>query len=238
MISDVIVMAAGDGTRLLPVTQRWPKPVLPIDGRPVLATLLRELALAGLERVWLVTGHLAEQVERLAGDGRAFGLDVRPVRQHPLDGSAGAVGRALEAGAPATCLLSAADTVYTAGAVGRFRSAFADSDAAGAIAVRPPPLLPRQTRVRVDDGRIVRVPDPAGTRSAAPLMAFRAPVARELEAVCRPPFSPPYEVAAAYQRAIDGGERIAAIETGPTRDLTNPLDLVEENFSYLRGLSG
>ena len=37
-------MAAGHGTRLRPLTERWPKPVLPIDGRPVLASLLRELA--------------------------------------------------------------------------------------------------------------------------------------------------------------------------------------------------
>jgi NDP-sugar pyrophosphorylase family protein len=55
-------MAAGEGTRLRPLTERWPKPVLPIDGRPVIATLLRELAAAGCERVYIVTGHLAEQV--------------------------------------------------------------------------------------------------------------------------------------------------------------------------------
>ena len=53
-------MAAGEGTRLRPITERWPKPVLPIDGRPVLAVLLRELSAANLRRVWLVTGHLAE----------------------------------------------------------------------------------------------------------------------------------------------------------------------------------
>ena len=57
-----IVMAAGEGRRLRPVTERWPKPVLPIDGRPVLGTLLRELAAAGIERAVVVTGHLAEQV--------------------------------------------------------------------------------------------------------------------------------------------------------------------------------
>ncbi|HEX6699925.1 MAG TPA: sugar phosphate nucleotidyltransferase, partial [Gaiellaceae bacterium] len=60
-----IVMAAGEGTRLRPLTERWAKPVLPIDGRPVIAMLLRELARAGLERATVVTGHLAEQVEAL-----------------------------------------------------------------------------------------------------------------------------------------------------------------------------
>ena len=45
---------------------------------------------------------------------------------------------------------------------------------------------------------------------------------------------PPWELADAYQRAIDDGLEIAAIEIGKTRDLTDPLDLVEENFPYLK----
>src|SRR2546430_14786050 len=103
-------MAAGGGRRLRPLTERWPKPVLPIDGRPVLATLLRELAAANVSRVYLVTGHLAEQVERLAGDGTAFGLDVQHVRQPGVLGSADAVRRAVDAGAAAPVFLSAAGT--------------------------------------------------------------------------------------------------------------------------------
>src|SRR5207244_6365777 len=70
-VVEAVVMAAGEGRRLRPLTERYAKPVLPVDGRPVLATLLRELAGAGCERVWLVTGHLAEQVECVAGDGSA-----------------------------------------------------------------------------------------------------------------------------------------------------------------------
>src|SRR6266567_1817486 len=85
---DAVVMAAGEGTRLRPLTEQWPKAVLPIDGRPVLAVLLRELAAADLRRVWVVTGYLAEQVERLAGDGSAFGLELSFVRQPGVLGSA------------------------------------------------------------------------------------------------------------------------------------------------------
>jgi len=92
-------MAAGEGRRLRPLTERWPKPVLPIDGRPVLATLLHELARMPAARVFLVTGHLREQVERLAGDGSAFGVDVRLVHQPGVLGSADAVQRAADQGA-------------------------------------------------------------------------------------------------------------------------------------------
>ena len=71
MTERAVVMAAGIGSRLRPLTDDFAKPVLPIDGRPVLATLLRELAAAQIRHVALVTGHQAAQVERLAGDGSA-----------------------------------------------------------------------------------------------------------------------------------------------------------------------
>src|SRR5258705_1128003 len=144
---DAVVMAAGEGTRLGPIAEHWPKPVLPIDGRPVLAVLLRELAAADLRRVWLVTGHLAEQVERLAGDGSAFGLELSFVRQPGVLGSADAVRRALDAGATLPVVVTAADTVYRRGDVGQFVAEFGRSGAAGAVAVRtdPPPGPGRQS---------------------------------------------------------------------------------------------
>jgi glucose-1-phosphate thymidylyltransferase len=233
---NAVVMAAGEGSRLRPLTERWAKPVLPIDGRPVLATLLHELTAAGIQRVWLVTGHLAEQVEALAGDGSAFGLTVSSVRQPRPDGSADALARALAAGAEPPLLLSAADTVFAAGALDDFTRAWEESGADGAIAARRSGGPAHTTRLRVEDGRILRIRDPEGQLTAAPLMGLREAVLGELSAVCSPPFKPPYEVADAFQRAIDGGAAVAAIETGATRDLTNPLDLVEENFPYLRGL--
>ena len=225
-------MAAGEGTRLRPLTERWPKPVLPIDGRPVLAVLLRELAAAKLRRVWVVTGYLAEQVEQLAGDGSAFGLELRFVRQPAALGSADAVRRALDGGARAPVLVSAADTVYSGGDVGRFAVEFAGSHAAGAVAVRtdPPPGPDRQA-VRRSGFRIesLRDDDPQNPWSAAPLWGLGPAVAERL---CLD--SPPYELEHAFQAAIGAGETVIAVEIGKTRDLTYPLDLVEENFPYLR----
>jgi NDP-sugar pyrophosphorylase family protein len=229
---DGVVTAAGLGTRLRPLTERWPKPVLPIDGRPVIAVLLRELAAAGCGRVWVVTGHLAEQVEALLGDGAAFGLDVRFVRQPEVLGSADAVRRALDQGAGLPAVVSAADTVFGAGDATRFVQAFAGSDAAGAVAVRTEPGTESGRRAVARDGdRIVsmRDDDAASVWTPAPLWALGPPIAERL---CLD--RPPYELENAYQSAIDAGEAVMAIEIGKTRDLTDPLDLVEENFPYLR----
>jgi hypothetical protein len=44
---------------------------------------------------------------------------------------------------------------------------------------------------------------------------------------------PPYELAELFQRAVEAGLEIAAVEIGATRDLTYPLDLIQENFTYL-----
>ena len=223
-------MAAGEGRRLRPVTERWPKPVLPIDGRPVLGTLLRELAAAGIERAFVVTGHLAEQVRSLAGDGGAWGLDVSYADQPRPDGSADAVARALAAGAEPPCLVAGADTVFGSGDVGRFVEA---AKGTPAIAVRrnPPPAPPHRYAVAFDDGAVTTVldDDPANPFAAAPLWLLSGEIVPHL---CND--NPPYELGNAFQAAIEAGVPVSAVEIGRTRDLTDPLDLVEENFPYLR----
>jgi glucose-1-phosphate thymidylyltransferase len=227
-----IVMAAGEGRRLRPLSERWAKPILPIDGRPVLGTLLRELAAAGIERATIVTGHLAEQVEALVGDGSAWGVELAFARQPRADGSADAVRRALEAGAGVPTLVTAADTVYTAGDVARFVEAFSTSGVAGALAYRrghePSPGKPG---VRIDNAQVRSVYDLERTNplTSAPLWALGEPLLPYLQDLP----GPPYELKDAYQPAIDAGLAIAAVEIGKTRDLTDPLDLVEENFPYL-----
>jgi dTDP-glucose pyrophosphorylase len=225
-------MAAGEGRRLRPLTERWAKPVLPIDGHPVIASLLRELAAARIQPVTIVTGHLAEQVEELVGDGSAFGLQVRFARQPQPDGSADAVSRALRAGAIPPVLISAADTVYAYGDVQRFAAAFSASGAAGAIGARrgfvPTPGKPG---LRVEGSRVVAVYDlnPGLPLTSAPLWALGPELVAYLEELP----GPPWELKDAYQRAIDDGLAIESIELGKTRDLTDPLDLVKENFPYL-----
>jgi NDP-sugar pyrophosphorylase family protein len=232
---DAVVMAAGEGRRLRPLTELYAKPVLPIDGRPVLATLLRELAGAGVGRVWLVTGHLAGQVEALAGDGSGFGLEVRIVGQPEPLGSADAVLRALRAGAQPPFLVAGADTLFGSGDVARFAEETVGW--AGAVAVRrdPAPDPPHRHAVRIEGGRVTRVldDDPGNPLAGAPLWLVGVAVARFLDPL---PGRAPYELASAFELALAAGEGIAGIEIGKTRDLTRPEDVIVENFPYLLGL--
>ena len=68
-----------------------------------------------------------------------------------------------------------------------------------------------------------------GQHFAAPLWVLTLEVAKHLEGLPGPPF----ELATAFQRAIDAGTTVLGVEIGPTRDLTEPADLVRHNFLYL-----
>lgn len=218
-----VVIAAGLGTRLRPLTERWAKPVLPVGGQPVLARLLRDLGEAGCERVTVVSGHLAEQVERIAGDGSSFGLELAHARQTSPDGSAHAVAAA---GAAAPYLVVGADQVFAPGDLAAFAEAFERGGADGAVAVQD-----RPGTVEAGGGVVTRVL--GGGRAAAPLWAVGPGVAPFVEAL---PGAPPHELARAFQDAIDAGGRVLAVEIGATLDLTTPADLLELNFPYLGSL--
>jgi choline kinase len=223
-----VVMAAGQGTRLRPLTERWAKPVLPIDGRPVLATLLREFASAGFKEVTVVTGHFAEQVEALVEDGSPFRLRVSTVRQPQALGSADAVVRALDEGALPPLLVTAADTVFLRGDVGRVVATWPRTSAAGALGVRVGGRE-EQTTVRVEHGLVAELGGASREHTAAPLWILGEELAEALRSVPGPPF----EIAHAVQEAIAAGEVVVALEMGPMRDLTRPADVVRHNFPYL-----
>jgi len=228
---EAIVMAAGEGRRLRPVTERWPKPILPIDGRPVVAMVLRELRAAGCDRATVVTGYLAEQVESLLGDGSGFGVELRYARQPRPDGSADAVSRGLPAGAEAPLLVATADTVFRPGDLARFAAAFAEAGMPGAVAIRrDPPPGPQRAGAEVEDGVVKKIVAAGETPFAHASLWGLGP---ELTPYLADLGGPPFELAEAYQRAIEEGLRVSAFEVGPTRDLTDPLDLVQENFLYL-----
>lgn len=120
-------MAAGEGSRLRPITGHWPKPVLPIDGKPVVVTLAHQLAALGCERIVVVTGHLAEQVEALLVP---LPYPIEFVRQPPGQGSADAVLRAR--GTPPYLVL-AADTVFADRDLARFAAEATGFDGAYAL---------------------------------------------------------------------------------------------------------
>ena len=70
------VLGAGLGTRLRPLTNDWPKPLLPIGGRPTITYAFEQLKALGVERVIINTHHRAERYDEAFPDNTWEGLEL------------------------------------------------------------------------------------------------------------------------------------------------------------------
>ena len=97
-----MVLAAGRGERLRPLTERVPKPMVEAGGRPLIDWHLRRLAAAGLRDAVINVSHLADQIIAHVGDGARYGMRVAWSREtEPLETAGGiANARALLGEAP------------------------------------------------------------------------------------------------------------------------------------------
>ncbi|PZP92827.1 MAG: mannose-1-phosphate guanylyltransferase [Variovorax paradoxus] len=71
-----MVLAAGRGERMRPLSDRTPKPLLPVHGKPMIVWHLEALARAGVQRVVVNTAWLEEQIPAALGDGSRWGLTI------------------------------------------------------------------------------------------------------------------------------------------------------------------
>lgn len=78
-----MILAAGRGERMRPLTDRTPKPLLPVAGKPLIVWHLERLARAGITDVVINHAHLPDQIEALLDDGSAWGLSIRYSAEPP-----------------------------------------------------------------------------------------------------------------------------------------------------------
>lgn len=86
-----VVMAGGRGTRLAPLTDALPKPMLRVAGRPILERIVLQLVGAGISRVFLSVHYLAQVIEDHFGNGERFGCRIDYLREERPLGTAGAL---------------------------------------------------------------------------------------------------------------------------------------------------
>ena len=90
-----LVLAAGLGTRLRPLSTLRAKAALPVAGRPLIVRILEQLRAAGVQRVVINLHHRPETITRVVGDGARVGLDVRYSWEASVLGSGGGPARAI-----------------------------------------------------------------------------------------------------------------------------------------------
>lgn len=88
----VFLMAGGFGTRLKPLTDNCPKPLLKLGGKPILETILENFIAAGFHRFYISTHYMPEMIEAYFGDGDKWGVTIEYVYEDSPLGTGGALG--------------------------------------------------------------------------------------------------------------------------------------------------
>lgn len=88
----VVLMAGGLGTRLRPLTNECPKPLLSIGKRPILETIILNFIEYGFNRFYISVNYKAQMVIDRFGDGSQWGVDIRYLHEKQRMGTAGALG--------------------------------------------------------------------------------------------------------------------------------------------------
>lgn len=87
-----VVMAGGQGSRLRPLTENIPKPMLPVGGRPLMELIIEQLREVGVRKVNVATHYQAEKIVDHFGDGSGFGVEIAYVNEETPLGTGGALG--------------------------------------------------------------------------------------------------------------------------------------------------
>jgi NDP-sugar pyrophosphorylase family protein len=87
-----VILAGGKGTRLKPYTTVFPKPLMPINDKPILEIVIQQLKSHGFGEIIITVGHLAELIMTFFGDGSKFRVEINYSREDKPLGTAGGLG--------------------------------------------------------------------------------------------------------------------------------------------------
>ena len=197
-----VILAAGKGTRMQPFSANYPKPILPVLGKPLLVHQIESMAALGIRDIVLVIGHLGHEVVRCLGDGARYGVKISYVEQEQTLGIAHAVSR-LEPHVDRPFFLFLGDIFFefneSAGLDSMVERLHADRGTAGVLAVRKEPdreAIKRNFTVLADDTdaviRVIEKPQhPQTDVKGCGIYLFHIPWKLAYGARGKPPTIPP-----------------------------------------------
>jgi dTDP-glucose pyrophosphorylase len=86
-----VIMAGGKGTRLKPLTENCPKPMIKVAGRPILERLIIHLVGYGIRKIYIAVNYLSDMIEDYFGDGSFLGCSIEYIREEKALGTGGAL---------------------------------------------------------------------------------------------------------------------------------------------------
>jgi len=238
-----IILAGGKGKRLQAISDVLPKPLMPINGIPILSSTLNSLKQSGIVDVAIVTGHHGDLIRRFAGDGGDYGVKITYYEQVELIGSGHAVLQAIEF-VDEPVMVIAGDTAFSSAhleGLSEFHREMS-SDVSLCLKRLPTERLASTSSVQLgDDHRIlsfVEKPQPGkapSNLSAALLHIYPANLGDYLNKVSLS-VRGEYELTEVINMMIADGLRVMGKEFPLPPDITDARDFLRLNFPYVSEL--
>lgn len=228
-----VILAAGEGSRMRPLTYTRPKVMLPIANKPILEHLVTEAREAGIRDFIFIVGYCDEQVRAYFGDGGRWGINIAFCEQRKQLGTADAI-RMVEGMVDGRFIVMNGDVMVSREDIRRL--ALKRSPTLSVIEVTDPRGL---GMVELSQGKVVRIHEktekPPTRLANAGLYLFTPDI---FPAITRTVKSPrgEYEITDSLHLLMEAGHSLAAQEIRHWRDLSYPWDLLSANEAMLAAL--
>jgi UDP-N-acetylglucosamine diphosphorylase/glucosamine-1-phosphate N-acetyltransferase len=230
-----VILAAGEGTRMRPLTYTRPKVMLPVANQPILEHLIKELHGAGVSELLIIVGYHDEQVRDYFQGGEKWGVRIEYANQRTQLGTADAL-RQLRDLVGGHFLVVNGDAIIRRDDFARFIAL--QGNAMGVFEVSNPHGL---GVVETDGTKLMRIHEktdnPPSRLANIGLYLFDSEV---FDAITVTPKSPrgEYEITDSIQILVDQGRPVQCQTVSYWLDLSRPWDLLSANEVLLKDLKG
>lgn len=207
-----VILAAGGGSRIRPLSSDLPKPLLPICNKPIVQYQVEHMISLGIRKIFIVCGQLRETFERCLGDGTSFGVSIEYLLQEKPLGIAHALSR-VESAVSGPFMLFLGDIFFKTRDLPYMIDLFEKRNACAILAVKQEPnpeYIKRNYAVSLHESGLVRrvVEKPRYTTNnlkGCGLYLFDLPVFDAVRRTPRTAMRDEYELTSAIQILIDDG---------------------------------
>jgi len=221
-----VILAAGAGRRLWPLTAYRPKPMLPVAARPIIGHVIETARVAGVDAITLVVGYKGDRIRDYVGDGARFDVPVSYVDQQHQLGTAHALAQAADAVDDVFLVLNG-DQIVEASAIASVIAAADQETPAMAVTSVDDPIA--YGVVTVTDGGVTAIDEkPNQTTSGlinAGIYAFDTTIFDVIDGLS-PDLAGELSLVAAIEQCIEDAGVAAISTSGRWVDVTAPGDLL------------
>lgn len=237
-----VILAAGRGARIEPLSFDLPKPMLPICNKPLMQYQIESMMALGIRDFVIVVGHLREKIEECFGDGSALGVRIRYVEQTTRLGIAHAVGL-LENHIDRPFFLFLGDIFIVPKKLGEMVRVFHETKAEAVLAVKPetdPEIIQKNFTVSLIAGthrvkRVIEKPRWLTTNlKGCGIYLMNLSIFDAIRNTPRTAMRDEYEITTAIQILIDGDYPVFIADVVDwDMNVTIPDDLLRCNLQWL-----